>query len=189
MKIRDLAESSGYSLSGSFTHDLTTSKVWLLQQLAKIAPRVGTVYILGSWYGNISLYMALMPMFQHGPVINVERDKNMLRQSERMLRHVGDRSTQHMLADANDLDYRRLGSDGVVINTSLTDMPGREWFDRIPAGTLVAMQARDHDPGHQFDSTQDILDKFPLDRVLYKGSLDLQDPETGYTRFMAIGRK
>ena len=189
MKIRDLAESSGYSLSGSFTHDLTTSKVWLLQQLAKIAPQVGTIYILGSWYGNISLYMALMPLLRHGPVINVERDPGMLRQSSRMLRHVGDRSTQHMLADANDLDYRQLGDDGVIINTSLTDMPGRAWFDRIPAGTLVALQARDHDPGHRFESTQDILDKFPLDRVLYKGSLDLEDPETEYTRFMVIGRK
>ena len=189
MKIRDLAESSGYSLSGSFTHDLTTSKVWLLQQLAKIAPQVGTVYILGSWYGNISLYMALMPLFRHGPVINVERDKNMLRQSVRMLRHVGDKRTLHMLADANDLDYRQLGDDGVVINTSLTDMPGREWFDRIPDGTLVALQARDHDPGHQFDSPQDILDKFPLDQVLYQGSLDLRDPETEYTRFMVIGQK
>lgn len=189
MKISDLVESSGYSLSGSFTHDLTTSKVWLLQQLAWIAPEVGTIYILGSWYGNISLYMALMPMFDHGRVINVERDRGMLLQSERMLHHVGDRSTQHMLADANDLDYRRLDSDGVVINTSLTDMPGRAWFDRIPAGTLVALQARDHDPGAQFNSIQDILDEFPLDPVLYQGSLDLQDPETKYTRFMVIGRK
>lgn len=189
MKISDLAESSGYSLAGSFTHDLTTSKVWLLKELARIAPRVGTIYILGSWYGNTSLYMALMPMFQHGRVINVERDRGMLQQSQRMLRHVGDRSTQHMLADANDLDYRQLGSDGVVINTSLTDMLGRAWFDNIPDDTLVAMQARDQDPGHHFSSTQDILDKFPLSKVEYQGELHLQDPETNYTRFMVIGRK
>ena len=31
-----LDESSGYSLEGSFTRDLTTSKVWLLDELAKI---------------------------------------------------------------------------------------------------------------------------------------------------------
>lgn len=189
MKIRDLSESSGYSLQGSFTHDLTTSKVWLLRELARIAPEVGTVYILGSWYGNISLYMTLMPLFRHGRVINVERDPAMLRQSRRMLDHVGAGDIKHMLKDANDLYYRQLGNDGVVVNTSLTDMPGRAWFDRIPAGTLVVMQARDHDPGRQFASTQDIIDKFPLDQVLYKGSLDLRDPETEYTRFMVIGRK
>lgn len=189
MKISDLAESSGYSLSGSFTRDLIKSKIWLLQELARIHPRVGTVYVLGSWYGNISLYMVLMPMLKHGKIINVERDPSMLKQSERMLHHVGDRSTQHMLADANDLDYRQLGSDGVVINTSLTDMPGRAWFDNIPDRTLVVMQARDHDRGQQFHGPQDIVDKFPLTRVLYQGSLDLQDPETSYTRFMVIGRK
>ena len=94
-----------------------------------------------------------------------------------------------MFKDANDLDYRQLGMDGAVINTSLTDMDGQDWFRHIPDGTLVAMQARDHDPGYQFHSTDDILKKFPLSQVLYQGSLKLQDPETHYTRFMVIGRK
>ena len=189
MKISDLAESSGYSLAGSFTHDLTTSKVWLMQELARIAPRVGTIYSLGSWYGNLSLYLHLLPLLKHGEIINVERDPGMLRQSRRMLDHIGAQDVDHMLADANDLDYRQLGSDGVVINTSLTDMPGRDWFRNIPAGTLVVMQARDHDPGRQFHSTQDILRRFPLSRVLYQGELELEDPETPYKRFMVIGRK
>jgi hypothetical protein len=51
------------------------------------------------------------------------------------------------------------------------------------------MQARDHNPDKQFRSVQDIEQKFPLDQVLYSGSLDLEDPETAYTRFMIIGRK
>ena len=189
MKIQDLIESSGYSLRGSFTTDLTASKVWLMQELARIAPQVGTVYVLGSWYGNLSLYMNLMPMFKHRQIINVEHDRDMLKQSRRMLDHIGATDVQHMLADANDLDYRQLDNDGVVVNTSLTDMPGRAWFDSIPPGTLVALQARDHDPGEQFSSTQDILDKFPMREVLYQGDLDLRDPETDYTRFMVIGRK
>jgi hypothetical protein len=189
MKIKDLAESSGYSLSGSFTHDLTTSKVWLMQELARVAPRVGNVYVLGSWFGNLSMYLHLLPMIKHGKIINVETDSKMLRQSARMLDHVGASDIEHMHQDANDLDYRQLGQDGVVINTSLTDMPGRDWFRNIPKNTLVVMQARDHDPGRQFSSTQDILDRFPLSTVLYEGELDLEDPETEYTRFMVIGRK
>lgn len=191
MKISELAldESSGYSLAGSFTNDLTTSKVWLLDELERIAPRVGTVYILGSWYGNLSLYMKLQPRLDHGPIINVERDRGMLDQSERMLDHIGADGVEHMFKDANDLDYRQLGPDGVVINCSLTDMPGRAWFDNIPEDTLVVMQARDHDPGAKFSDPQDILEKFPLKDVLYQGTLKLQDPETQYHRFMVIGRK
>ena len=189
MKIRDLIESSGYSLAGSFTHDLTKSKVWLIQELAKITERVETAYILGAWFGNLSLYMKLMPAVKASKIINVETNPKFLKQSQKMLDHIGAAAVEHMQQDANDIDYRQLGDNGVVINTSLTDMPGRAWFDNIPTGTLVVLQARDHDPGHQFHSTQDILDKFPMSEVLYQGQLELQDPETKYTRYMVIGIK
>lgn len=184
-----LDESSGYSLQGSFTHDLTKSKVWLIQELAKIKPSITTVYILGSWYGNLSLYMTLDPAVKVRKFINVETDQGMLDQSKRMLKHIGAHNVEYMFKDANDLDYRQLGQDGAVINCSLTDMDGTEWFENIPDGTLVVMQARDHDPGYQFHSTDDILSKFPLSQVLYQGSLNLKDPETEYRRFMVIGRK
>jgi hypothetical protein len=51
------------------------------------------------------------------------------------------------------------------------------------------MQARDNVDSTPFYSTQDILKKFPLNDVLYQGEIDLQDPETTYTRYMVIGRK
>ena len=94
-----------------------------------------------------------------------------------------------MLKDANTIDYRQLGSDGVVINTSLTDMPGQAWFDHIPEGTLVVLQSRDHDPGNAAHSTQDIIDRYPLSEIIYDGKLELEDPETEYTRYMIIGVK
>ena len=188
-EFESLTESSGYSLQGSFTHDLTTSKVWLLQQVSKVVDQVDTVYVLGSWFGNTSLFMTLQPEFDYNKIVNVEVNANMLKQSQRMLNHVGANDVQHMLRDANKLDYQQLGSNGLVINTSLNDMPGRAWFDNIPKGTLVAMQARDHTQARPFYRTDDILKLYPLSQVLYKGSLDLQDPETDYTRFMVIGRK
>ena len=188
-ELYQLEESSGYSLQGSFTRDLTTSKVWLMQELARINPAISTVYILGSWFGNLALYMTLDPMLQVKKIINVETDRSMLDQSKRMLDHVGARNVEYMLNDANTLDYRQLGTDGVVINTSLTDMDGTEWFQNIPDGTVVVMQARDRVDRKPFYSTDDILRKFPLDQVLYQGSLKLKDPETAYNRFMVIGRK
>ena len=184
-----LAESSGYTLAGSFTHDLIASKVWLLDQLARIAPRVGTVYVLGSWYGNLGVLLALDPVIRYKRLINVETNRQFLQASRRIQDYVGMNNTEYMLADANTLDYRQLGSDGVVINTSLTDMPGQAWFDHIPAGTLVAMQSRDHDPGNEAHSTQDIMDRYPLSEIIYDGELELADPETAYTRYMAIGIK
>ncbi|CAB4137843.1 hypothetical protein UFOVP328_103 [uncultured Caudovirales phage] len=184
-----ITESSGYSLAGSFTRDLTTSKLWLLTELAKIAPQLSTMYVLGSWYGNLALYNTLQPMVGVDRIINVETDPAMLAQSQRMLDRVSARNVEHMLKDANTLDYRQVGRGGVVVNTSLTDMPGTKWFERIPTGTMVAMQARDQDPGEQYHSVEDITDRFPLSEVLYQGTMNLEDPETPYQRYMVIGIK
>lgn len=186
---RNLEESSGYSLAGSFTRDLTASKVWLLTELERIQKTYSTAYILGSWYGNLALYMTLQPRLNIDKIILVEKNKEFLSVSKKILDRVGADNIEYMLKDSNDLDYRQLGNNGVVINTSLTDMPGRSWFLNIPDNTLVVMQGRDHDPNRNFESTQDIVDRFPLSDVLYHGSIRLRDPETEYTRYMVIGRK
>lgn len=184
-----LDESSGYSLEGSFTPDLVFSKLWLIRELANITNQVDTVYALGSWYGNLALLLDRDPKIQVGRVINVETDPKFLKGSKELLSKHSVRNVEYMLKDANELDYRQLGRRGVVVNTSLTDMPGTDWFENIPEGTLVAMQARDNDPGEQFGSPADIEQKFPLSQTLYSGSLDLEDPETEYRRFMVIGIK
>ena len=184
-----LDESSGYSLEGSFTKDLVFSKLWLIRELAEIQPQVSTMYILGSWYGNLAVLLTLYPQVQVDKIINVETNTEFLKGSRGMLDQVDADNVEYMLKDANDVDYRQLDRNGVVVNTSLTDMKGTDWFRNIPKGTMVALQARDHDPGAQFHSPEDIQQKFPLSQVLYSGSLDLEDPETEYTRFMTIGIK
>lgn len=186
---RNLDESSGYSLAGSFTRDLTASKVWLLSELERIQSNCSTIYMLGSWYGNLALYMTLEGRIQADKIVLVEKDKKFLSTSRKLLDLVAADNVEYMLEDSNKLDYRQLGAAGVVINTSLTDMQGRAWFLNIPAGTLVVMQGRDHDPNRNFESTQDIIDRFPLSSVLYHGRMQLRDPETEYTRYMVIGRK
>ena len=171
------------------TRDLTASKVWLLSELEQIQKQFSTAYILGSWYGNLALYMTLQPRINVDKIILVEKNKEFLSTSKKILDLAGADNIEYMLADSNKLDYRQLGDSGVVVNTSLTDMPGRAWFLNIPDNTLVVMQGRDHDPNQNFESTQDIVDRFPLSRVLYHGRMRLRDPQTEYTRYMVIGTK
>jgi len=185
----EITESSGYSLAGSFTRDLIASKVWLLQELEKIQRHYSTMYVLGSWYGNLALFMRLQPTIEADTIINVEINLEMLQTSEEILDLAGVDNVEFMLKDANKLNYQQLGDLGVVINTSLTEMPESEWFKHIPAGTLIAMQARDNDPGVKYHSAQDIERRYPLSQVLYRGDIQLQDPETKYRRFMTIGVK
>ena len=184
-----LDESSGSSLDGSFTRDLVFSKFWLMRELAQIQPHVSTMYVLGSWYGNLALFLNRYPRVKVDHIINVETDQERLSTGARILDQTGADNVEHMLKDANSLDYRQLGRDGVVVNTSLIDIRGTDWFENIPEGTLVVMQARDQVDDEQFAGPADIKQKFPLSQVLYSGSLDLEDPETDYTRFMIIGIK
>ena len=184
-----LEESSGSSLEGSFTPDLVFSKLWLIRELAKISSDVSTMYVLGSWYGNLALLLHRYPQVQVDRVINVENNPEFLTGSQNLLNPADVGNVEYMLKDANELDYRKLGRDGVVVNTSLIDIKGTGWFENIPPGTLVVMQARDQVDNEQFASPEDIEQKFPLGQVLYSGSLDLEDPETEYTRFMVIGIK
>lgn len=188
MYINDLTESSGYSLRGSFTKDLIISKLWLLSKLADISKDFSTIYVLGSWYGNLAILCNFVGSINYKKLINVELNKGMLSGSKKLLDSLGAKNIEYMLKDANTLDYRQLGKNGVVVNTSLTDMEGTDWFKNIPPGTVVAMQARDMDPGVEFNSTADIIKKFPVE-VLYKGTKKLEDPETKYRRFMVIGIK
>ena len=184
-----LDESSGYSLEGSFTPDLVFSKLWLIRELAKVSPNIGTMYVLGSWYGNLAVLLNRYPQVQVDQIINVETDPEFLKGSKRILNQAGVDNAEYMLKDANKLDYRQLGSNGAVVNTSLIDIKGTDWFENIPDGTLVSMQARDQVDDEQFKSPEDIEQQFPLSQVLYSGKLDLEDPETDYTRFMVIGIK
>jgi hypothetical protein len=185
-----IAESSGYSLRGSITTDLVKSKVWLLEELSKISKHYAVAYILGSWYSNTALFIHLTGLISVDHVINVDTNKTFLQTGASLLDFAGVKfKVDHMSKDANKLNYQQLTKNSVVINTSLQNIHDDQWFQNIPSGTLVAMQARDNDPDVQYRSLEDIDRRFPLSQTLYQGTLKLQDPETRYQRFMKIGVK
>jgi hypothetical protein len=96
-----------------------------------------------------------------------------------------------MQKDANDLDYRQLGADGLVINFSTTNIEGSDWFDHIPKGTMVVLKGRNNDEGavNKFTNLDEFRTKYPLTKTLYSGSLNLQDRTTDYDCYLVIGIK
>jgi hypothetical protein len=176
-----LLEFSPSSIPGSFGRGLVFTKLWLLHELEKIQDQFGTIYILGSWYGNMSILLSKSNI-QYDHIVNVDQDPRAVRGAHRMARilKIDDR-IEPMIKDANRLDYRQLDQDGLVINTSCHDMKNQGWFDHIPAGVLVALQSRD-DVDHD-------LSEYDLSRTLYQGSRSARDPETRYTSVLLIGVK
>lgn len=176
-----LVEFAPLTLQGSFHSSLIFNKLWLLSELEQIKDHFGTIYILGSWYGNMSLLLARSSIaYDH--IVNVDRDAELVRTGQAIAKKMGvaDR-IQSMATDVNDLDYRQLDSNGLVINTSCHDIKTTRWFDRIPAGTMVALQSR--------TDVDDDLSSYRLSKLLYQGSRQLKDPETRYTSIVKIGIK
>jgi hypothetical protein len=176
-----LLEFSPSTLQGSFESGLILNKLWLLHELRKIQDQFSTIYILGSWYGNMSILLNRSGI-QYDHIVNVDRDASVVRKAHRMAQilKIDDR-IEPMIKDANRLDYRQLDEDGLVINTSCHDMENRGWFDHIPAGVLVALQSR--------DDVDDDLSAYDLSRTLYQGSRSARDPETDYKSLLRIGVK
>ena len=176
-----LLEFSPSTLHGSFESGLILNKLWLLHELQKIQDQFSTIYILGSWYGNMSILLNRSGI-QYDHIVNVDQDAGVVRGAQRIARilKIDDR-IEPMIKDANKLDYRQLNPDGLVINTSCHDMENRGWFDHIPAGVMVALQSR--------DDVDDDLSAYDLSQTLYQGSRSAEDPETDYTSLLRIGVK
>jgi len=172
-------EFSPSTLAGSFTDDLITCKSWLISEVSKIHKDFNSIYVLGSWYGNLSLFLINKNNIKFDRIINVDINRKVLSTGNKLAKKLGiDDKIEPMIKDANDLDYRQATAPSLVINTSVNDMKNDGWFDNIPSGTLVALQTRDED-----------LNEFKFTKLLYSGEKDLKDPETAYTRYMTIDIK
>lgn len=176
-----LTEFSPNTLKGSFTKDLVLNKLWLLHELKKIKDHFSTIYILGSWYGNMSLLLAKSDIkFDH--IVNVDTDAHAVETGQQIAKQMGmSDQIEPMVKDVNKLDYRQLDRDGLVINTSCHDMENQGWFDHIPAGVIIALQSR--------SDVEDDLSNYKFSKILFQGSINLTDPETEYTSLLKIGIK
>jgi hypothetical protein len=187
MKIKEVSPNT---LSGSFSKDLQLSKIWLIEELAKIKNNFSSVYILGSWHGNLGLLLSASKI-SAALIINVDIDNNSLSKSRNVSAKYDLKNIKHLQVDANKLSYKRATKSSAIINTSADDVPDQGWFENIPAGIIVAIQGRSNNPNsvNQFSNLEDLEKQFPMSQTFYKGQITLTDPETDYQRFMIIGRK
>lgn len=188
MRFLELNEVSPSTFQGSLTPDLLQSKMWLCDTLKELGrTKFSTVYILGSWYGSMSVVLNRCGI-EFEKIINVDSDRNHIMISDKLLTAL-DIPSQHMLKDVNTLNYKQLDKDSLVINTSVNDIQGEEWFNRIPEGTLVALQSRNNVDSAQYQNLKELDQEFFLTDNLFLDEVTLEDPETQYQRFMKIGVK
>jgi hypothetical protein len=189
-------ESAPETLKGSFTPSLQLSKLWMCGALKRLMrkeniSKFNTVYSLGSWYGNMALFM-LIKQVPFRIMVDVDLNPEYLATSKKLMPKL----YQHgrlisVAADANTITYD-VPAPSLVINNSTNNMRNAGWLSNIPNGTWVALQGRSNEPQNRFN-TVDSLDGFdqeyPLSETLYLGQLPLQDPDDQYLRWMKIGVK
>jgi hypothetical protein len=183
-----LTESSPNTLEGSFSQDLTDSKEWLCDILAKGLKNKnpGTIFVLGSWYGNIGIFLEKYNI-NFDKLVLVDKDEETLLKSKEVLNDINEQGKLVLLhQDVNDIVF---DEPCIVINTSCNET-GPNFLSNVPNNVLLVLQARNNinelintDNINEFDSM------FPIRKTYYLNEIDLEDIETKYKRFMKIGRK
>ena len=186
-----LAEVDPNTLSGSDSSNLNLERFWAIAELSRIKNYFDTIYVLGSWYGNVALLLFMLERYiTFDLIINDDINRDSLRTGQQKLARLGlaDRA-RPMLKDANDLNYEQLGPDGLVINLSCHNIPGSRWLDHIPVGTMVVLQGRNQDPGaiNRYHSFAQFDQDLPLGQTLYRDTLELTDSDGAYQQYMKIG--
>jgi hypothetical protein len=173
-----ISESSPPTLRGSFSADLLISKLHLARELIRLGyDQHDKIYNLGSWYGNIGPALVNQGI-KFNQLLNVDRNPEVVKDAARVAERFGiAHLVKQLTGDANRLNYK---NPSLIINTSCNNIEGCGWFDRIPQGTLVALQTRD---------MPDFETLYPLSETLHFSKLRLKDPEERYTRLTWIGIK
>lgn len=184
----EVIEASPDTLEGSFTPDLVESKTWLCEKLAQglKGKNAGTIYVLGSWYGNIGIFLEQAGV-KFNKLVLVEPDEEALERSKELLDTINDDGKLVLICQkAEDVVYEK---PGVVINTSCNET-GPVFLTKLPDNMLCLLQARNNNENTLFptEDEEDFIDYFPLEKVYYTGKKQLEDPEVNYVRYMKIGR-
>ena len=193
MNSTEFYEASPSTLGGSFTPDLVTSKLWLAHKVKALMRKTDvekyrTVYVLGSWFGNMAIFLQQKGV-EFDRIVLVDINRDWMKISQELLEPIQDK-LETRIEDANKLTY--YGKQPIlVINTSCNEMTNEGWLDRIPAGSTVALQARNNVQSVDIvtNTIEEFNDQFPLGDAFYLGERKLQDPEVSYQRFMKIGIK
>lgn len=183
-----LKEVSPNTLAGSFSNDLIIRKIWALEELEKISTKFQNIYILGSWYGNMGFIIAKASSIEYDNIVNVDIDKKAIKASKAIYKKADIDNSKFLNLDANDLTYKNAD---LVINTSVNNIQGQDWFEKIPAGSLVLIQGRTNDPGavNKYQSLAEFKSDFSVNKILYAGKITLSSNDDNFDSFMIIGIK
>lgn len=184
----------------AFASSQIQSKLWLVKTLERtlehnepIEPHIGyDIWILAGWYGLINFMLQIRSNIRLNSVRSFDVDPLCAEIAEKInsLWVWKNWEFKAETQDINQLDY--VSSPHVIINSSVEHMTSNIWWENIPIGTVVCLQASDMDHEdhiNKFHSTHDMLLTYPLSDLYYEGVKRFEYDDFSFHRYMIIGVK
>ena len=192
----------------SFSRGQLQSKLWLVSELKKHKLDLGTVFLCAGWYATLAtmlfeskLKLDKIRSFDIDPTcmdIAETFNKPWFTRQWRFKAITQDITTidynehtwQSWSTANNRMSYPITDRPDTIINTSCEHIEHfNEWYNKLPEGKLLVLQANNFVEVDEHVNTYNTLDEFsesvPMAKTLYTGELEL----TKYTRYMKIGYK
>ena len=184
------------ALSEALNKNQMASKMWLADALFDVVgANLGDVLVVGGWLGVLAAILLHDNRFTIERIASLDIDPHCADIALALnATHVRNGKFAALTADMPDYDYAGLNgfaaAPNLVINTSCEHVRAFDrWYDRIPAGQLLALQSNDYFACREHVNCVPDLAAFraqaPLRDVLFAGEYKLRR----YVRFMLIGRK
>jgi hypothetical protein len=184
----------------SFKHGLIKSKLWLCNELENIIQNdvKYNVHILAGWTNILGFMLSVRKSYQYQEIHSYDIDTSSITIANQITDawNYEEPKIQNHLVDINHIDYTNHEGDLIYINCSVEHLENRDWFSNIKKGSIVCLQATDIDitdhPWYIKDYTptiDSIVDKYPLEQILFKNALPIVYSHFEYKRFMVIGIK
>jgi len=198
-------------IKDAFARGQVKSKIWLVEELAKIGTNFPHIVVLAGWFGQLSFYLDQKIAYQRMRMVEIDPEACYCSDYTFNVRHIKDYKVKSIKGDINNLTLTDTGYDwpaenfktptetfnerfyaDLIINTSAEHM-SEEWFYQIKNTQLqfnpiVAVQSNNmFDVPEHVNCVKDLEEmkaKFPMREILYEGELKMPF----YSRFMLIGR-
>ena len=186
------------------------SKIWLVEELAKINTNYDNVAVMAGWFGQIKTIYDKRLTYSKMRILELDKDACETSDYIFNITNLENYKVKAVCANINELTLHKNGyewdvenfKDGtkysekflpdLIINTSAEHM-SEEWlhqirFKQLESDPIVAIQSNNMFDGEGHIncvySADHMKKKFPMKEVLYEGELQLK----GYKRVMIIGR-
>jgi hypothetical protein len=178
----------------AFSSGQISSKIWLCEELERMAfTSPQKIWVFGGWYGIASFLLLSRGNLSIDSIRSFDIDSTCESIADMVCENwVWKNWTfKAFTADCNNMQYENERPD-IVINCSTEHFTSDSWWKLIPADTIVVLQSNNmplDDHVSCCDTLDDMVEKFPVREIFYKGALEFKYPDWGFTRFMIIGRK